>query len=166
MTEDVFRIVVSGAVASAALAFVIQAGVVILFYRASKKTQHVLTKFMGDVKPVLVKTGTMLTAANQIMDDARPQIKEFTADTVVLAKSGREQVQRLGNLLHDASERARTRLEQIDHTVESTVEQVEHVGDTVKRAVIKPVKEVNGLAAGISATVATLVHGSRKSGTS
>ena len=106
----------------------------------------------------------MFTAANQIMDDTRPQMKEFTADTAALAKSGLPQVQRLGDLLHDASERVRTRLEQIDHTVEATVERVEHVGDTVKRAVMKPVKEANGLAAGISAAVSTVVSGSRMSG--
>jgi hypothetical protein len=47
--------------------------------------------------------------------------------------------------------------------VESTVEQVEHVGDSVKRAVLRPVREVNGLAAGISAVVSTLVRGARKS---
>jgi ABC-type transporter Mla subunit MlaD len=180
MTEDVFRIVVGVAVVLAALAFVIQAGVVIVFYRGSKNTQLLLTKFMGDVKPVVIKAGTLFTAANQIMDDlkpvlakagtaftaanqimddARPQVKEFTADTVALAKSGREQVQRLGNLLDDASERARSRLKQIDHTVESTVEQVEHVSDTFRRAVMKPVKEINGLAAGISAAVSTLMYG-------
>ena len=157
MTEDFFRIVVAVAVAVATLAFVIQAGVVLEFYRRSKN-------FMGDVKPVLAKAGTVFTAANQIMDDARPQMKEFTADTAALAKSGLPQVQRLGDLLHDASERVRTRLEQIDHTVEATVERVEHVGDTVKRAVMKPVKEANGLAAGISAAVSTVVSGSRMSG--
>ena len=53
-------------------------------------------------------------------------------------------------------------LEQIDHSVESTVEQVEAVGDAVKRAVMRPVREVNGLAAGISAAVSTLV-GPRRS---
>jgi hypothetical protein len=50
MTEDVFRIVVA-VVALAALAFVIQAGVMVVFYCGSKKTQLRLTRFMGDVKP-------------------------------------------------------------------------------------------------------------------
>jgi hypothetical protein len=164
MSEDVFRIIVAVAVALTALAFVIQAGVFIVFYRGSKKTQHLLTKFMAEVKPVAANVGTAFTAANQIMNDARPQIQEFTGYTVALAKWGREQVERLSHLLHDASERVRTRLEQIDNTVQSTVEHVEHVGDTVKRAAMKPVKEVNGLAAGISAAVSALVCGSRKSG--
>jgi methyl-accepting chemotaxis protein len=109
------------------------------------------------------KVGVMLNTANRIMDETRPRIAELSVETIAIAKTGREQVERLGGLLHDASERARNRLEQIDHTVESTVDQVEQVGDTVKRAVMKPVREVNGLAAGLSAAVSTLVHGSRKS---
>jgi hypothetical protein len=71
-------------------------------------------------------------------------------------------VERIGELLHDAGDRARTRLEQIDQAVDSTVEQVGQVGDAMKRAVLRPVREVNGLAAGISAAVSTLVHHSRK----
>ncbi len=82
---------------------------------------------------------------------------------VAIAKSGREQVERLGGLLHEAGDRARHRLEQIDQTVESTMDRVEQVGDSMKRAVMKPMREVTGVAAGISAAVATLVHGSRRS---
>ena len=36
------------------------------------------------------------------------------------------------------------------------------MGGTVKRAVMRPVLEVNGVAAGISAAVSTLFKGSRK----
>ena len=80
-----------------------------------------------------------------------------------IAKEGREQVERAGELLHEAGERARNRLEQIDATVESTVGQVEQMGDSMKRAVMRPVKEVNGIAAGISAAMATLIKKPRKS---
>jgi len=219
MTDDVFRIVVAAAVALAALAFVIQAGVVIAFYRGSKKTQQKVAEFMEKAAPILAKVeptldqvspimerigptidrmgpvidqfgpalqkagpslerigpaadkfgqmvdrfGTVLTTANRILEETRPRIADISVETLAIAKSGREQVERLGGLLNEASERARSRLEQIDHTVESTVDQVEQVGDTVKRAVMKPVREVNGLAAGLSAAVSTLVHGSRKS---
>ena len=98
------------------------------------------------------------------MDDAAPHIKEITRDAVVIAKTGREEALRLGDLLHHVSERTRTCLDQIDNTVESAVAEIEHVGDTVKFGVMKPVKEAKGLAAGITAAVATLVHCSQTSG--
>jgi hypothetical protein len=219
MPEDVFRIVVAAAVALAALAFVVQAGVVIAFYRGSKKTQEKVSQFIGQAGPVLAKVGPLIEdvgpilvrigpaidriglaidkigpavdkvgpafekigpvadkiglmvddvtrvvrTSNRILEESRPRIAEITAETAAMSRLGREQVERLGALLHDAGERAQHRLEQIDRAVESTVDQIEHAGDSVKRSVLRPVKEVNGLAAGISAAVSTLVHGSRRS---
>ena len=163
MTEEVFRIVTAAAVALATLAFVIQAGMTILLYRVSIKTHRLVTRFMGDARPVLANAGTAFTTANRIMDDAAPHIKEVTADVVAVAKSGREEVEGLGDLLHHVSERTRSRLDQIDKAVDSTVRNFEHFGDAVKFAVMKPVKKVNGLTAGITAGVATLVRGSQKS---
>jgi hypothetical protein len=122
------------------------------------------------IGPVLQKAGAevdrataILTTAQKILDDVRPRVAEISKDVAAITKSGRQQVERVGALLGDASERARERLEQIDQSVSSTVEQVEQAGDAMKRAVLRPVREANGLAAGISAAMATLVHGSRRS---
>ena len=70
---------------------------------------------------------------------------------------------RVGELLSDASGRAQNRLEQIDATVGNTVESVEQAGQNMKRAVTRPVREVNGLAAGVAAAVSTFVKGPRRS---
>ena len=116
----------------------------------------------GKVAPVADQVESVLATANRIMEETRPRISELSGEAVEIVRSGREQVERIGELLHDAGDCARARLEQIDQAVENTVEQVGQVGDAVKRAVLRPVREVNGLAAGISAAVSTLVHHSRK----
>ena len=116
----------------------------------------------GKVAPVADRVESVLATANRIMEETRPRISEPSGEAVEIVRSGREQVERIGELLHDAGDSARNRLEQIDHAVESTVEQVGQVGDAVKRAVLRPVREANGLAAGISAAISTLVHHSRK----
>ena len=114
------------------------------------------------IGPVLARAEQVLASAGRVIEDSRPKISEVSSQVVEIAKSGREQVDRLGTLLHDAGDRARERLEQIDRSVEATVGQVEEVGGTVKRAVMRPVLAVNGVAAGISAAVSTLFKGSRK----
>jgi hypothetical protein len=113
--------------------------------------------------PAVEKVTAILTTAQEIVAETRPRIAEITTEGVAIAKSGRGQVERLDALFHDASDRVRTRMEQIDRSVDNTVEQVEQVRETVKRAAMRPVREVNGVAAGISAAVSTLVRGSRKS---
>ena len=115
------------------------------------------------LKAVADRAEKVLASANRIIDDTRPRVAAISGEIVEITRSGREQVQRLGDLLHDAGEKAQERLNQIDHSVESTIEQVEQVSGAMKRAVMRPVREVNGLAAGISAAVSTLMRGSRKS---
>ena len=115
------------------------------------------------IKAVADRAEKVLASANRVIDDTRPRIAAISGEVVEIAKSGREQVERLGDLLHDAGEKARERLTQIDQTVENTIEQVGQASNAMKRAVMKPVREVNGLAAGISAVVSTLVKGRKSS---
>jgi methyl-accepting chemotaxis protein len=116
----------------------------------------------GKMAPVADQMQSVLATTSRIMEEARPRISELSGEAVEIFRSGRQQVERIGELLHDAGDRAHARLEQIDQAVDDTVEQVGEVGDAVKRAVLRPVREVSGLAAGISAAVSTLVHHSRK----
>ncbi len=102
-------------------------------------------------------------SANQVIADTSPKISKISDEAVSIARTSREQIERAGALLTDAGDRTRNRLEQIDQAVESTVEQVEQASGAVKRAVLRPVREVNGLAAGISAAVSTFVHRQGKS---
>ena len=109
---------------------------------------------------VLIQSVNRVTAtANLIMQDVRPRIADISDQTVAIVCSGREQVERVGDLLHDAGDRTHARLEQIDHAVEATIKQIENVSGTVKSAVLRPVREVKPIAAGISAMVSTLVRG-------
>jgi hypothetical protein len=122
------------------------------------------------VGPVMLQAGAaiekaqaLIETAGGILEDSRPRIATVSDEAVRIARTSREQVEHVGDLLHDAGDRARVRLAQIDESVASTVVQVEEAGEAVKRAVMKPVRELNGVAAGISAAVSTLVRGRKSS---
>jgi ABC-type transporter Mla subunit MlaD len=219
MSEETFRIVVAAAVLIAALAFVVQAGLVFGIFRLIRKIQGKTDGFIARAEPLLAEVGPTLDkvgpvidkigpaldsieataakfgpaitralpvidktvvvveragvllqnanqvvlSANQIVRETRPKIADISSETVAIVRSGREQVERVGDLLHDAGDRARNRLDQIDQTLESTVSQIENASGAVKSAVLRPVREVNGIAAGISAAVSSIVRGSRRS---
>jgi ABC-type transporter Mla subunit MlaD len=219
MDENVFRIVVTVAVAIASLAFVVQAGIMFALYKATRKTAEGAERFIGKVEPILTKAEPLLekvstvveragpvierigpaidqalpvirkagpvidetrvvvsktsrlvdqtidiaTTANGVLADVRPQVKQISLEALEITRLAREQVERVTELLHDAEEKARARLEQIDHGVDHTLEQVENVGGALKRAALKPGKEVSGLAAGVSAAIGTLMRHRRSS---
>ena len=211
MTEEVFRIVVTAAVALACVATLVQAVVAVLVYRAIRGIDKKAAPVIGRIGPVLdriqatfekagpvmekigvvaekagpvieriapmmeqvgpvvekmgpavVQAGLILENVNRLVAETRPKIVRISDDVAGIARAGREQVDRAGEFLRNAGDRAIARLDQIDRAGESTVGQVEQVGDVVKRAVMTPVREVNGIAAGISAAVSTLVHHSRR----
>lgn len=155
MPDDVFRLVVAIAVILACIAFLAQAAVAIALYRVAKRTQE-------KVVPMVDKAEPILDSARQILIENRPRITEISTEAVEAAKSARKQVIQIGQLLDDATGRARVRIAQIDEKVEGTVEQVEQVGGAVKTAVLKPVREVNAILAGVKAALVTYAQGGRR----
>jgi uncharacterized protein YoxC len=198
MTEELFRWVVAAGVGLACLAMLVQAIVLLMFYRSIRKIQEQAEPFLERVDPVLRKAepmmdrvsavlekvgpalekagpvfekavpvlenigaaadkaGNLVVSVNRIVDETRPRVAEISDEAVAIVKTGRDQVERVGELLQDAAGRTRERLDQIDRSVDSTIHQVEQVGVSVKRAVMRPVREVNGVAAGISAAMSAL----------
>src|ERR1035438_1977920 len=69
----------------------------------------------------LIQSGNRVTAtANLIMEDVRPRIADISDQTFAIVRSGREQVECVGDLLHAAGDRTHARLEQIDHLARFT----------------------------------------------
>ncbi|HLI86158.1 MAG TPA: hypothetical protein VKV17_19735 [Bryobacteraceae bacterium] len=131
-----------------------------------EKVRPVLEKAVPVVEkagPAVDKVTAILASTHLILEENRPRIAEMSTQAAAIVRSGREQVDHLGSLLDDASTRARARIAQIDRSVDHTVEQVEQVGENVRRAAMRPVREANAIGAAISAAVSTLIHGSRRS---
>ena len=125
---------------------------------------------VDEARQTLAKVGTFIGHAddiavttNRLLTDVRPQVKQLSQEAVEITRLGREQVERVGDLVHEAGDKARARLEQIDRSVDTTIEQVENAGNAIKRAAMSPVHQVNGIAAGIGAAVATLRNRRRSS---
>src|SRR5581483_5637296 len=123
MPDDVFRIVITVAVALACLAFLVQAGVAIALYRVVSRTQKKVfpvadrvETLVKDAAPMIAKVGPLLERAgpvldsakdalsktNKILEENRPRVSEIATEAVAIAKSSRRQVERIGELLDDA----------------------------------------------------------------
>lgn len=155
MTEDVFRWVVAIAVALAAIAFLVQAGIAVALYRIANRMQ-------AKVSPLAERAEPILDTTRQILTENQPRIAEISAHAVEVAKYARQQAAQIGELVEETSVRARVRLAHLDEKVEQTVEQVENVGGAVKAAVLKPYREMTAIVAGIKAALVTYAQGGRR----
>lgn len=106
------------------------------------------------------KVDSLIDKAEPIMDtmkatsiDLAPKLKIISSDAVEITKTAKEQVERMGEMLTEFSHAAKVQVAKIDGAVESTVGSVQHAGESVKDAVLKPVREVNGVLAGIRTAI-------------
>jgi methyl-accepting chemotaxis protein len=156
MTEDVFRWVVTLGVFLAVIAFVVQAAMVFAMYRVTKATQDKLLPVVDAITPII---GTV----RRFVDENSPKLSHMVTDANEMVKSLHEQVDRLGEVVKDLSDRARAQVARIDGAVDQTVEQVHQAGDAVKSAILKPVKQVDGIVHGIRAALSVVAHSHRES---
>ena len=162
MPEDVFRWVVAAGVLLACIASVWQAIIVAAMYRAGKEAQKAGKQAQNRLGPLVDRFDAILTSSSKMLEENRPRIADITAETLAVAKTVRQQVERIGELLDDTNVRAKARIAQIDATVGRAVEQADHAGEAVKSAVMKPVKEVGGIVAGVKAALNTYAQGGNR----
>src|SRR5258708_20527882 len=138
MPEDVFRWVITIGVLLAAVAVIVQAGLVFAMYRLTKATQDKVTPALEAALPVI--TGT-----RRLLDENGPKFSEMMTDSAEMLKGLREQVNRLGEVVKDVSDRTRAQVARIDGAVDQTVEQLGQASGAVKTAILSPVKQVDGI---------------------
>src|SRR5690348_16011452 len=123
MPDDIFRIVITVAVALACLAFLVQAGVAVALYRVTNRMQKKISPVVDradalvkEAAPIVAKAGPVIDRAGpaidsvrgilgkteKIIEEVRPRIAEISTEAAAIAKSSRRQVERVGELLEDA----------------------------------------------------------------
>ncbi|HXJ44851.1 MAG TPA: hypothetical protein VNH18_36525 [Bryobacteraceae bacterium] len=156
MGDDVFRWVIAIGVFLAVVAFVVQTIVILAMYRVTKATQDKLMPVVEALTPIL---GTV----RRFVDENTPKFSQLTTDMTAVVKSLYEQVNRLGEVVKEVSDRARAQVARIDGAVDETVEHVQQASDMVKQAILGPVKQVDGIMHGIRAAISVVAHSRRES---
>lgn len=156
MSDDTFKLVITGGVLLAALCFLVQTITMMILVRGVNKVKD-------KIEPLVEKTGPVLELVRHTTTELMPKISEIAADAVEISKSAREQVNRVGELLTDFSVRAKAQVARIDGAVEQTVGNVQQAGESAIGAVLKPVREVNGVLAGIKTAISVYSKGTKQS---
>ena len=156
MPDDVFRWVITIAVFLALVAFLVQTAVIFAMYRVVKATQD-------KVWPVVDALVPVIGATRRFLDENLPKLSALVTDIGETGKSLHEQVDRLSEVVRDISDRARAQVARLDGAVDQTMDQVLHASDTVKHAILKPARQVDGIVNGIRAAISVVAHSRRES---
>jgi methyl-accepting chemotaxis protein len=156
MPDDVFRWVISIGVFLALVAFVVQTCVVLAMFRVTKAMQEKLM-------PVVDATGPLITTVRRFAEENGPKLSQMTTEATEVVKSLHVQVERMSEVVKDVSDRARAQVARIDGAVDLTVDQVQQASETVKQAILGPVRQVDGIMHGIRAAISVVAQGRRES---
>jgi methyl-accepting chemotaxis protein len=156
MPDDVFRWVISIGVFLALVAFIVQTWVVLAMFRVAKAMQDKLL-------PVADAAGPLITTVRHLAEENGPKISQMTTEAAEVVKSLHVQVDRMSEVVKDVSDRARAQVARIDGAVDITVDQVQQASETVRQAILAPVRQVDGIMHGIRAAISVVAQGRRES---
>jgi hypothetical protein len=156
MNPDNLLLVMTLFVIVSAIALLIQAGLLFGIYRNVKSVRSEVASVMPQVRSIITK-------AEDTIDQSRKHVIEITAKANEMMDVGKAQLVKLDAVLTDASTRARAQLERAEMVVDDTVSKVHQTVTAVHSGILKPVREIQGVAAGVRTAVSVFMRGGRPS---
>jgi len=152
MNEEALIPVMAGAVLVAAVALVMQALLLLAIYRTSKATK----RQVGDIA---LQAESLIQSIQTTLESSRRQIGEVTAKATQVLDLTKTQLMRIDDVLGDATARAKVQLDRVELILDDTISRVHSTANAIHDGLLRPLKEVNGLAIGIGAALSYLFRG-------
>ena len=118
---------------------------------------------MPQVKSVLGKAETTIEESRKSIAEITARANEITAKANDLMDMGKVQMTRVDAVLADATQRAKVQLERAELVVDDTMTRVHQSVTAVHNGILRPVREIQAVTAGISAAIQFLLQGGRPS---
>ncbi|MCC7153100.1 MAG: hypothetical protein IT161_00915 [Bryobacterales bacterium] len=163
MTQETFNILVAAGVFLAAVGLIIQAFAAFGTYRAVKALRDKIEPLIPRISETLESAGKTLVNVTQTLDESRHQLKEVGNKTSEILTIANTQLVAFNAAREELTCRVRAQAERIELVLDDTLSRFQDVSHSMHRGVMRPVREVSGVLAGIKAGLQTLRRGSRPS---
>jgi flagellar biosynthesis protein FliQ len=160
---DDLIIVLTVFVAVSAIALCIQAGLLFGIYKATRSLQQQATSVMPQVKSILGKAELTIEESRQNVIAVTARANEVMAKASGILDMGKVQMEKLDVVITDATQRAKVQIERAEMVVDDTMTRVHESVTAVHGGILRPVREVQAITAGISAAVQHFLRGGRPS---
>jgi F0F1-type ATP synthase membrane subunit b/b' len=152
MNSDTILILLTVFVAITAISFAAQA---IAMMRLARTTREMKER----VDAFLPKAEKLIQTAEATLAESRTQINEITTRANEILTLTQTQLTRVDELMADATVRAKAQLERAESVLENTMSRVNDTVNSVHGTILRPIREITGVAAGVKAAVGHLLKG-------
>ena len=156
MDPNALLYVMTAFVIIAAIALCIQAGMLAAMYRTTKALQT-------QIEPLVPKVQSLVDTTKTTVEQSRKQIADITTQATEIMESTKRQLAMVEGVVSDASARAKVELERVELVLDDTLNRAHEAVATVHDGIMRPLREINGIAVGIRAALAYMARGNRPS---
>ncbi len=154
MNETTLLYVMTAFVIISAVALCIQAGMLAGIYKTTKALQE-------KIDPLLPKVDNLVAIATSTVEQSSRQITEITSRTNDILDSTKRQLAIVEDVVGDAAVRAKLQMERAELVLDDTLSRAHETVAVVHEGIMRPLREVNGIAAGIRAALGAMARGNR-----
>lgn len=150
-------------VAVAAIALCIQAGFLWSIYKTSRALHEQTKSILPQVRTVLSSAESTLAESRQKLSDITAKADAIATKTNELLDMSKTQMVKLDGVMTDATQRAKVQLEKAEMIVDDTMTRVHQSVHAVHSGIVKPVREIQAISAGLAAALQSFMRGGRPS---
>jgi uncharacterized membrane-anchored protein YhcB (DUF1043 family) len=138
----------------AAIALVIQAGMLIGLFIVARTLQKKITAILPDVQNVI-------GISKRSLEGVEKHVHKIGATSGAILDVTKQQLAKVDELLTDATTRAKVQMERAEMVLDDAMTRTQQTVSLVQRGVVRPVREVYGVFAGIRTAVSHLGRSGR-----
>jgi hypothetical protein len=142
------------AVSLAALGLVVQALAALGMYRNIRRLRE-------QVEPLVPEVREAIASARQTLASTQQRVEDLSAKTSQLLDSASRQLREFDAVRVEITERFRVQSERLELVADDAMSRFQEISTALHSGVMKPVREVSGLLAGVRAAFQTFLSGRR-----
>ncbi len=154
MDQQTLLDIMAAFVIVSAVALCIQAGFLFGIFKAVKTME-------ARTAPLIPKLDALVESSRVAIDDSRIQIRDITQKAGEILDSTRKQLARVDEVMEDAASRARVQMDRAEMVLDDTMNRAQETVALVHSGIMKPLREIQGVSAGVRAALDFLMRGRR-----
>jgi exonuclease VII small subunit len=144
----------AGAILVSAGAMVWQACLLLGIYKSSKAIRDQVAITSGQVE-------SLVHSAQRNLEQTRKQISDVATKAGEVLDMTRKQLVRVDAVLGEATARAQIQMERVDLILDDAIGKLHQTVTLLNKGILRPVREINAVAAGVQAALGVLFRGQR-----
>ncbi len=156
MDQMTLLYIIAAFVLVAAIALCIQAGFLFGMYKATKALEE-------KVIPLLPKVEGLIETARSTVEVGKKQMVDLTGKAHSILDSTKLQLAKVDDVVTDATSRAKVQMERVEMVLDDTMSRAHETVATVHNGIMRPLREINGIAVGLKTALSHITRGGRPS---